>query len=411
MAALAAEFLRPRLELTVAELIGALLREPAIMVIEDTQFIDDASASLLARLLADVASQPWLVAFTCTESSQPQLTGAADVRLELEPLSQHDATTLLSWETRAAPLLPHQLSAIAERSTGNPLFARELVRVAGQADDAAVLPESIEDVVAAEIDRLEPADRDALRAAAVAGMRIDQDLLAEVLGQPPSAGQWERLAAFVQPDEDGSLRFRHALVRDTAYEGLSFRRRRQLHDGLGRALERRAGRTPEAEAGLLSVHFYHAQNYGPAAHYARVAGEQAAVVCANAEAAIFFARSLDAARRKRHPSPEEIAHTAEAYADIRFRLGEDAAAGLRVCPRPQATRRRPRCGGQAKTEDRAGGDADRRLLAGAALDHRRPSDPGGPFRPAGAALGLPTARAHRTDSADAGPLRRCAVRL
>ena len=327
VAALAAEFLRPRLELTVVELIGALLPEPAIMVIEDIQFIDDASASLLARLLAGVADQPWLIVFTCTETRQPQLTDAAHVRLELEPLGQRDATTLLSWETRAAPLLPHQLAAIAERSTGNPLFARELVRVAGQADDAAVLPRSIEDVVGAQIDRLAPPDRDALRAVAVAGMRIDPDLLAEVLGQPPSAGQWERLGAFVQTDQDGSLRFRHALVRDTAYEGLSFRRRRQLHDGLGRALERRALDTLDAEAGLLSVHFYHAQNFAPAAHYARIAGEQAAVVYANAEAASFFARSLDATRRKRNPAPEEIAHTAEAYADIRYRLGEFAAAG------------------------------------------------------------------------------------
>ncbi len=327
VAALAAEFLRPRLEVTVAELIGALLPGPAVMVIEDVQLIDDASASLLARLLADVAGRPWLVVFTATESRLSQLTGAADLCLELEPLGRQDATTLLSWETRAAPLLPHQLAAIAERSTGNPLFARELVRVAAQADDAAVLPESIEDVVVAQIDRLEPADRDALRAVAVAGMQIDPGLLAEVLGQPPSAGQWERLGAFIQPDEDGSLRFRHALVRDTAYEGLSFRRRRQLHDGLGRALERRAGQTPEAEAGLLSVHFYHAQNYGPAAHYARVAGEQAAVVYANAEAATFFARALDAAKRKRLPVPEEIARTAEAYADIRYRLGEFAAAG------------------------------------------------------------------------------------
>ena len=324
VAALAAEFLRPRLELTVAELIGALLPGPAVMVIEDTQFIDEASASLLARLMADVVGRPWLVVFTCTESRQPQLTGAADVRLELEPLGRQDATTLLSWETRAAPLLPHQLAAIAERSTGNPLFARELVRVAAQADDAAVLPESIEDVVGAQIDCLEPADRDALRAAAVAGMRIDPDLLTDVLGQPPSAGQWERLGAFVQPDDDGSLRFRHALVRDTAYEGLSFRRRRQLHDGLGRALERRS---QHAEAGLLSVHFYHAQNFASAAHYARIAGEQAAVVYANAEAATFFARALDAARRKRHPSPEEIARTAEAYADVRSLLGEFAVAG------------------------------------------------------------------------------------
>jgi class 3 adenylate cyclase/tetratricopeptide (TPR) repeat protein len=327
VAALAGEFLRARLELTVTELIGILLAGPAVLAIEDIQLIDDASANLLARLLAGVAGRPWLVLFTCREPGPSQLTDAADVRLVLEPLGQRDAAALLSWETRAAPLLPHQLAAIAERSTGNPLFARELVRVASQADDAVTLPGSIEDVVGAQIDRLAPADRDALRAAAVAGMRVDPRLLGEVLGQPPTTGQWERLDAFVQPDQDGSLRFRHALVRDAAYEGLSFRRRRQLHDGLARALERRAGRTPDAEAGLLSVHFYHAQNFVPAAHYARIAGEQAAVVYANAEAAGFLYRSLDAARRKRQPAPEEIAHLAEAYADIRYRLGEFATAG------------------------------------------------------------------------------------
>ena len=327
VAALASEFLRPRLELTVTELIGTLLPGPAVLVVEDVQFIDDASANLLSRLLADVAARPWLVMFTCAESGASPLTAAAGLRVPLEPLGLRDAAALVGWETRQAPLLPHQLAAIAERSTGNPLFARELVRVAAQADDAAVLPESIEDVVGAQIDRLAAVDREALRAAAVAGMRIDPPLLAEVLGQSPSADQWERLDAFVQPDQDGSLRFRHALVRDAAYEGLSFRRRQQLHDGLGRALERRAGRTPDAEAGLLSVHFYHAQNYAPAAHYARIAGEQAAVVYANAEAATFLSRSLEATKRKRHPSPEEIAHVTEAYADIRYRLGEFAGAG------------------------------------------------------------------------------------
>ncbi|MGH3194749.1 MAG: hypothetical protein ACRDNT_02205 [Streptosporangiaceae bacterium] len=216
--ALASEFRRLRLELAVAELIRALLPGPAVLVVEDIQLIDDASATLLSRLLAGVADRPWLVLLTGAESGPSQLTSVANVRFMLEPLGQREAATLLSWETRAAPLLPHRLAAIAERSSGNPLFARELARVASQAGDAVMLPESIEDVVGAQIDRLAPADRDALRAAAVAGMRFDPRLLAEVLGRPPSAGQWGRLDGFVQPDQDGSLRFRHALVRDAAYE-------------------------------------------------------------------------------------------------------------------------------------------------------------------------------------------------
>jgi tetratricopeptide (TPR) repeat protein len=205
------------------------------------------------------------------------------------------------------------------------LFLRELVQVAS--DDDGALPDSVEDVIGSQIDRLDPPDRATLRAAAVSGMQVEPALLAEVTERPPAPGVWRRLATFLESDPAGpGFRFRHALVRDAAYAGLSFRQRRLLHGRLGRALERRSGGDPE-EAGRLTAHFFHAQAYDSATHYARIAGEHAAAVYANVEAARFMSLALEAAKSKRPPVPEEMARLAETLGDVCCRLGEFTRAG------------------------------------------------------------------------------------
>ena len=328
VAALADEFRRDRLERAVTELLAVLLPGPSVITVDDVHVIDGASAELLNLLLADVPRRPWLVVLTQADGGS--FTPSAEARvtkLMLQPLPAVDAAALLAWQTEAAPLLPHLAAAIAERADGNPLFLRELVRVASTEGDGA-LPESVEDVIGTQIDRLDPPDRSTLRVAAVAGMQVDPALLAEAVGQPLSRGVWQRLAAFIEPDPGGhGLMFRHALVRDAAYEGLSFRQRRMLHGRLGRALERRASGDPE-EAGRLTAHFFHAQAYDSATHYARIAGERAATMYANVEAARFMSLALESAKSKRPPVPEEMARLAETLGDVCCRLGEFTRAGV-----------------------------------------------------------------------------------
>ena len=119
------------------------------------------------------------------------------------------------------------------------------------------------------------------------GVTFSPDLLSASLARdqdPPDESTWGRLGDFVLPQDDGHLRFRHALVRDAAYEGLSFRRRRELHARVGETIERRAP-TREEEAALLSLHFFHAQRYEEAWRYSRVAGDRAQEIYANVEAA------------------------------------------------------------------------------------------------------------------------------
>ena len=328
VAQLADAFRRPRLEQAVTDLVGAVLSGPGVLAVEDVQFADEASVSVLSRLLGEVPGRPWLVVLTGPARTPVRVPeDAQPLRLELGPLPTSAAEILLLEATERSPLAPHQLAAITDRGAGNPLFLQELAAVAGQGGDVMLLPESVEDVISVQIDLLAPADRSTLRAAAVAGMSFEAGLLAEVLGEQLDAGVWERLRGFVSAVAEGGFRFRHALLRDAAYEALPYARRRQLHRQLAAAVERRAGDTPQAEAAQLSSHYFHARCYEAASYYARIAAERAAAVYANPEAAGFLATALEAARRVARPAAAEVSRLAEALGDIRYRLGEFAAAG------------------------------------------------------------------------------------
>src|SRR5262249_54367926 len=145
------------------------------------------------------------------------------------------------------------------------LFIRELALSPGD-DDA--LPETVESLLTNRIDALDPSDRLLLRHASVIGPSFDLDLLTETLsdaGADPE--QWNRLADFVEWEGPAQLRFRHDLVRAAAYEGLSFARRHEIHAAVGEALERQSGQA-SALAGVLSLHFLHAEEWERAWRYA-----------------------------------------------------------------------------------------------------------------------------------------------
>ncbi len=327
-APLADEFRKARLEEVTRELLGMLLLEATLLVFEDTHWMDDASADLLRELIKGLEQRPWLVVV----ARRDQPTGfaapedAAAAVIELEPLGAAQAAAL-AHATEETPLLPHEIEALTERAGGNPLFLTELMAVARQAGGMTELPDSVESLMTARIDQLSPTDRRVLRSAAVVGASFTKDLLDAALApESPPPDVWERLGDFLV-EEDGHLRFRHALVRDAAYEGLPYRRRREVHGRVGGTIEERAGEHAEDEAELLSLHFFNANDYGKAWRYSRIAGERAAGIYANMEAAAFFERALAAARRRRDVATDDRARVQETLGDVRIRLGEFEKAG------------------------------------------------------------------------------------
>jgi tetratricopeptide (TPR) repeat protein len=321
-------FRRERVHEVTAELLGMLLLEPTVLVFEDAHWMDDASSELLRHLVAQLELRPWMIAVTRREQDSGFVPpdGSGVVRIDLLPLGPEQASAFLNATTEEMPLLPHELEALAERSGGNPLFLAELLAAARQAGGIEALPDSVESLLTSQIDRLSPADRRLLRCAAVIGAIFSADLLAEALGEVPDREVWARLADFLQDQGDGHFRFRHALVRDAAYEGLSYRRRRELHSAVGLTIERNSPERGDEDVELLSLHFFHAHEFEKAWRYSRTAGERAAAIYANVEAATFFERALAAARAHGVESDERVA-LFEALGDVRFRLGEFEAGG------------------------------------------------------------------------------------
>ena len=339
-AALAPRFRRERTAEATAAFLDAQLTEPTVLVFEDTQWIDEASRELVELLVSKSEGVPWVIA--CTRVADAPAIGEVPA-LRLEPLTEAASTDALVRATEDAPLLPHQLDALTARAEGNPLFLTELLRVVRDSTsdgstDQASLPDTIDALVTAQIDRLPPARRRLLRYAAVLGRSFSlRDLEALLAGElaSPDPTTWDELTDFVELEGAGRARFRHALIRDTAYEELSFRRRRELHGRAARMLERVRDDRVETEAELLSFHFFAAQAYPDAWRYACLAGRRARDKYANVDAAALFERALAAARRLPELSAGATADVWELLGDVRERSGvyDGAVAAYRSARR------------------------------------------------------------------------------
>ncbi|MDH3755247.1 MAG: tetratricopeptide repeat protein [Acidimicrobiia bacterium] len=325
----------------VGDLLVAALPGASVIVIDDAYWIDEASDKVLAELGLRAAEQPWLIIALRRVDTECFASRTADAEvLHLGELEPHD-TRKLTAAAIAAGLGPEpdDIDDLLSRGATNPLFILELVR-AGAGDET---PDSIEALVTARMDTLAAADRLLLREGAVLGAVIDTELLANVTGDPrlTDPDRWSSLASFLDVDADGALRFQHALYREVAYEGLSFRRRQSLHAAVGSVLETRAGDDWPELSELLSLHFHAARDWGRSWRYSATAGDRARQKYANTAAAVFYHRALSTPKRQ-WPDRAAVSEVAEALGDVselagRFDDADDAITlARRSCDNPEA---------------------------------------------------------------------------
>lgn len=316
-AALSAANRQSKLQAVAVRLMQHLLSRPTLVVVEDSHWLDGASCELLGALLADIEHRPWVVLVTRRDVAGGLELDGIDhcVRRRLEPLGREALIELAVHAAGDRVLPPGSVEALVDRSGGNPLFLQELVN-ATRTGSLEELPETIEAVVAATIDTLSGRDRDLLRHAAVLGGQLPLSVLAAMVDEsgPEVERQARRLNHFLLPAGDGTLRFRHILLRDVAYEGLPFRARRLLHERAGAILESSTDH-PDVMAELLSIHFHRAGDFPASWRYSRVAGERAERNGAPVEAAAFLERALDAGRRLPTVTARDRAEVAELLGD------------------------------------------------------------------------------------------------
>ena len=324
---------------------GLAAAGPAVLVVEDLHWADEAMLAFVDFLAQSIAGVPLLVLATARpEVLEPAGPGAGFVatarHVPLGPLSGEE-TAELARARLGAKSLPTDLQAlILERSGGNPLFAEELVRllqdrgllesrggrITLKAGAEVPLPDSIGALIAARLDLLSAERKSLLSDAAVVGRTFWTGAVAAVSGREPAvvlAGLMELVAKeLVSPVRGSSIEgeteflFVHALVCDVAYEQLTRADRAAKHAALAKWLEERtAGRTEDL-AEILAYHYGTALDMAsscglfeledelaePTTRYLALAGGRAAPLDA-AAAAAHFARAEqvadEAARPKR----------------------------------------------------------------------------------------------------------------
>ncbi|AKK30403.1 cyclase [Mycobacterium sp. EPa45] len=243
---------------------------PALLIIEDAQWIDTASESMLTDFLTVIPRTPSMVLVTARPEYQGALrrvTGAQTIALGT--LDNSDIATLIQELLGSDPSVGELTTIIAERADGNPFFAEEMVRELAQrgalagrrgaytceADVAEVkVPATVQAAIEARIDRLTAPAKRTLTAASVIGARFGAELL-PALGVDPA---FDELLGAELIDQVGfssrvEFAFRHPLIRAVAYESQLKSDRAQWHRRLAAAIERVAHRSDENGA-LIAEH-------------------------------------------------------------------------------------------------------------------------------------------------------------
>jgi class 3 adenylate cyclase len=276
--------------------------QPLLLLIEDAHWIDATTVELITRLLGAGVDVPLLTVVTARPQFASPWSGRADVSIiGLDRLNNRDCQGLVK-EIAPAALQSATVDEIVSRSDGNPLFLEELS--AAVFDAAAhsrqqTVPDSLQSSLMARLDQLGDAKHTA-QICSVLGRRFATPLLALVSNQPADLLD-VNLTLLVERDVirpvggeiEGRYVFKHALVRDAAYESLLLSERRRLHEACGRGLEAVFPDVGRTEPELLAQHFRLAGLPDEASVYAERAGDRAAAAHALAEAIASYQDALD----------------------------------------------------------------------------------------------------------------------
>ena len=301
---------------TLLGLMGHLAAEhPVLFTIEDLHWADPSTLELLDRAAERAIDHRWLLLATARPDFSCGWGDVADVaHVRLSRLEQADARRICARVDPAGLLPGDVVRQILARADGNPLFVEEITRsvmdsIAATPDSATPLvwsiPDTLQDSLIARLDRLGGARQVACIGAAI-GRSLPYDLLAAVADLPAAELRQalRELSRAAVVDATGlppssSYRFRHALMRDAAYDSMPKRQREALHGRIADALRTLQPDIAARDPAQLADHLTRAGSGMEAMPLWAAAGQQAAGRAAHAEAAGQFRTALDLLRKHR----------------------------------------------------------------------------------------------------------------
>jgi class 3 adenylate cyclase/predicted ATPase len=302
------------LETIVAILLELAERQPVLFVLEDLHWTDPSTLELLNLVLDQTPTASVLVLLTCRPYFQPAWHHRSYLtEMTLHRLSHAQVEQMVAGVTEGKTFPPAVLQQIITKTDGIPLFVEEVTKAilaSGQLKaldghyelmgslSAFAIPATLQDSLMARLDRLVTAKAVA-QYAAVIGRQFAYDLLSTVSQLDETTLQRE-LGRLVEAEivyqrglpPQATYLFKHALIRDAAYESLLKSTRQQYHQRIAQVMEEQFPETAEAQPEFVAHHFTEAGLTEKAVHYWHHAGQRAVARSAHVEAIAHLRQGL-----------------------------------------------------------------------------------------------------------------------
>ncbi|WP_224361287.1 TOMM system kinase/cyclase fusion protein [Hyalangium versicolor] len=300
-------------ELTLDALVSLFFemaqQQPLLLLVEDLHWSDPTTLELLAMIVKDVSSASICLVLTARpEFSAPWSTAH---HLQLSRLDRKRVEEMVNGLTQDKHLPREVLDQLVNRTDGVPLFVEELTRVVAESlpqqgehpslswtPTRLAIPTTLRDSLMARLDRLGTAKEVAQLASAL-GREFSYEVL-KAISERDEAELQQELKVLVDADlvhrrrgvRNPTYLFKHALIRDTAYESMLRPLRRQVHARIAATLEAHFPELVETRPELLAMHHSDAGQKREAITYAQKAGMSALVRSANAECVAYITEAL-----------------------------------------------------------------------------------------------------------------------
>ena len=273
---LPAEQQRRRLLATLVEwVLGAARVQPTIIATEDLHWADPSTLELIQLLVEQGATARLLLLYTARPEFRAQWPlRAHHTQITLNRLSSRNVRTMVGEVAAQKALSEETIATVVERTGGVPLFVEELTRAVLESGDAKLtgreIPATLHDSLMARLDRLGPA-KEVIQVGAVIGGEFSYELLHAV--HPIAEEDLERALRALADAEllyvrgiapESTYQFKHALIRDAAYEALLKSRRKDLHRLVARTIDEQFTALKEAHPEVLARHWTEAGETEPA---------------------------------------------------------------------------------------------------------------------------------------------------
>ena len=316
-------------------------QKPLIIIIEDVQWIDDASMEFLLQCSKELKTYPVMFICSFRESLKGKnfIDGAKGIKLV--PLKNNETDKLIRFLIKENDIYKLMKDRIITTANGNPLFIEEIVRGIeakkllvnkdkpgnfAEIFENFQIPDTVQSIARARIDLLPVGLKEILYQASVLGRYIEIELLqkitnleTEILSEMMKKLQKhefiEETEGMLQPQK--YFAFTHSLIQEIAYHSLLFKARRRLHNKTGSVMEEMYLSKIDEKVEELAYHFKNSDDNKKAIFYLNKAGDKAQSLYAFSNAVNYFQDCTDILETS-EPEKEQLTQLSEIYNKLAF---------------------------------------------------------------------------------------------